>query len=242
MRHIAFLFVVALALAPRDLSALDKAKDYVCGKEIAVGDKTLCVEEKGVPFYFCSEEHVKAFQADPAKFFQAASDDSAWWVGQVCTHYFEVRKALAADSLDGIAGQAKSAGEFASVASKLAPKLDEAVLTSYREELDGIAKASAFPEKLDLESARSAFKTLSQHVVLYVRKVASKQQPAPAVFLFHCGMAHACWAQEAEAAGNPYFGKAMPSCGEPVPAVDDDKFDPTDGCKEGEDGGCKGGC
>lgn len=242
MRHIAFLCLVALALAPRDLSAFDKAKDYVCGMDVAVGDKTLCVQEKDVPFYFCSEKCAKAFQAEPAKFFQAASDDSAWWVGQVCAHYFEVRKTLAADSLDGIAEQAKTAGEYASVAAKLQPKLDEAVLKSYHEQMEGIAKAAAFPEQLDLESARLAFMTLSEHVVLYVRKVASKQEPAPAVFLFHCGMAHACWAQEAEEPGNPYFGKAMPKCGEPVPAVDDGNFDPKDGCKDGEKGGCKGDC
>lgn len=247
MKQIAFCtMVLALALATQ-AADIDHAKDYVCGKEIAVDASTLTAEANGVPFWFCSEEHRKTFQSDPGKALAVAAEDYGWWLGKVWAHYFEIRRILASDSVEGILPHAKAVGAYAAVAVKLQPKLDEAALASYREELEAIVKCSAFPEQPTLETARLAFKDLSEHVIFFVRKVASKQKDAPTMFLYHCGMAKACWAQETDDVGNPYFGKGMLKCGEPVPTSEDVPFDPKKGCTPGagcgdKEKGHSGGC
>ncbi|GEM_PF-1611437 len=250
MRHIAFCTAILAFAFATQAAALDQAKDYVCGKEITVDANTLHADANGVPFWFCSEEHLKTFQADSAKCLELASEDHCYWVGKAFSHYFEIRKTLSTDSLEGILPHAKAVGEYAAVAAKLSPKFDEAVLKTYHEELEAVVKNSTFPEQPTLETARLAFKNLSEHVILFVRKVASKGKETPAVFLFHCGMAKACWAQETDEVGNPYFGQGMLKCGEPVSTSEEVPYDAEKGCapgsgcgdkKEGEEkkeGGC----
>lgn len=233
MKHIAFCAaVLALAFATQ-AAAIDQAKDYVCGTEIAVDANTLHAEANGVPFWFCSEEHLKSFQADTGKFFALASEDHGYWVKKAMFHYFEIRKTLAADSVEGILPHAKLVGEYAAIAAKLEPKFDAPVLAAYREQLDLVVKHATFPEQPTLETARLAFKNLSEPLIVFVRKVAAKEKEAPTMFLFHCGMARACWAQETDEAGNPYFGKSMLKCGEPVSTDENVPYDSTKACEPG---------
>lgn len=250
MRHIAFCTAILAFAFATQAAALDQAKDYVSGTEIAVDANTLHAEANGVTFWFASEENLKAFQADTAKYLAVASEDHCWWVQHAMSHYFEIRKTLSTDSVEGILPHAKAISEYAAVAAKLEPKFDAPVLAAYHEQLDGIVTHSTFPEQPTLETARLAFKNLSTHVILFVRKVASKQKETPAVFLFHCGMAQACWAQEIEEPGNPYFGQSMLKCGdsvstdESVPFDGEKKCEPGSGCHGEEKGGEKeeGGC
>lgn len=238
MRHIAFCTAILAFAFATQAAALDQAKDYVCGKEIAVDASTLHAEASGVPFWFCSEEHLKAFQGDTAKYVALACEDHCYWVQKAMAHYFEIRKTLSTDSVEGILPHAKAIGEYAAVAAKLEPKFDAPVLAAYRDQLDAVVKNSAFPEQPTLETARLAFKHLSEHVILFVRHVAAKEKEAPAVFLFHCGMAQACWAQEVQEPGNPYFGKSMLKCGDPVSTDEDVPYDGSKKCEPGS--GCHG--
>ena len=58
----------------------------------------------------------------------------------------------------------------------------------------------------DLPGARRAFKDLSVAVIALAK-------PVKGYFILNCPMAGADWLQRTRAVANPYFGRAMPTCG-----------------------------
>jgi hypothetical protein len=69
---------------------------------------------------------------------------------------------------------------------------------------DSIAKAK------DLESARAAFKLLSDSLIQF----AKAHNVTRTYHIAYCPMAKASWLQTGTTIMNPYFGKAMPHCGQ----------------------------
>ncbi len=68
-------------------------------------------------------------------------------------------------------------------------------------------EGSAMAKSESLEAARTAFAALSAKA----EKLASEQ---PGYYVVHCPMAKKEWVQTSEKIENPYYGKAMSSCGE----------------------------
>lgn len=114
-------------------------------------------------------------------------------------HYEKVRVALSTDTLPDVAMHAEM----------LAPMAEKI----------GGARAKASAEQLvkakTLEDARKHFGELSARLV-------PKFQAAkiPGTQAYMCAMKQKPWIQRGENMENPYFGKAMPTCGSPLESKD----------------------
>lgn len=116
----------------------------------------------------------------------------------VFDHYLKIQASLAGDSLSGVA---ENAGTIAKAVQGDSTKtLPETVAT----QADALAKAS------NLESARAAFKPLSQSLIKYLT---DHKVPAGTYHEAYCPMARASWLQSDTSIKNPYFGQAMLTCG-----------------------------
>ncbi len=112
--------------------------------------------------------------------------------------YLKIQDALSQDSTDGIR---QHAGEIATAATALgapAMKIDTAAVQ--------LAAAG------ELEDAREKFGTLSEAIDTYMTGF-SLTAPEGVRTAF-CPMAQKPWLQQGSTLANPYFGKAMPTCGE----------------------------
>lgn len=110
-------------------------------------------------------------------------------------HYERIRSALAADSVKGVPAEARA---LAPLAREIA---GEAAGTA----------AAALAEATNIESAREQFGVLSEALVPGFLKAG-----LPGVQGFVCPMKQKRWVQRGSTAANPYYGKAMPTCGTPV--------------------------
>jgi hypothetical protein len=113
--------------------------------------------------------------------------------------YLKVQAALAEDSTEGVR---QNAGDIATAAAALgapAMKIDTGA----------VALAAAGD---DLAAAREKFGTLSEAIDTYMKGLNLKAPEG--VRVAYCPMAQKPWLQQGDALANPYYGKAMPTCGE----------------------------
>ncbi len=106
--------------------------------------------------------------------------------------YEQMRTALSADSLKGVAASATALAPFAAQLGGAAA--------------EGAAKKIAGAKTL--KAAREDFGSLSE---LLVPKFLAARLPGVEGFM--CPMIKKQWAQKGEKTQNPYFGKSMPTCG-----------------------------
>jgi Cu(I)/Ag(I) efflux system membrane fusion protein len=120
-------------------------------------------------------------------------------VQTVYDKYVQVHAALAQDSLDGISTAAASMLKAVQADStkSLPPKVAQ--------QLEALSQAK------NLESARAAFKPLSESLIQYVK---DQKVPPGAYHEVYCSMAKASWLQTDKTVMNPYMGKAMLHCGQ----------------------------
>ncbi len=76
--------------------------------------------------------------------------------------------------------------------------------TALASQADSLAKAK------DLDSARAAFKLMSNSLIEF----AKNHNATDTYHIAYCPMAKASWLQTGTTVMNPYFGKAMPHCGQ----------------------------
>ena len=112
--------------------------------------------------------------------------------------YLEIHAQLAADKVDGVkasatalAARAEGLGEAGAVMVKTARTVGAAA---------------------DLKAAREAFGDLSDAVVAAAK--AEGWKDLADVKLAYCPMVKRSWLQKDEKISNPYYGTAMPTCGE----------------------------
>jgi len=111
--------------------------------------------------------------------------------------YLKIQSALADDSMDGVT---QNAGNIATAASGLgspAMKIDMA--------------AAQLTSAGDIADAREKFGRLSEAIDAYMTGL--KLTPPEGVRVAVCPMVKKPWMQEGAAISNPYYGKAMPTCG-----------------------------
>jgi len=131
-------------------------------------------------------------------------------------HYEAIHRALAGDTLDGVAGHArairevarKTAAEFSPAGAGVpAAKAQEcrALLPDVERAADRLAGAKS------LDEARKAFGQLSQPMVRY-REMTTGERP----YVVFCPMAKKPWLQESKKIANPYLGSKMLQCGKIV--------------------------
>jgi hypothetical protein len=140
----------------------------------------------------------KTSTATPGRNDHAAAPVFDQPVQSVFDNYIKAQAALVQDSLAGVtdAGSAITKA-LPSAAGKTLPP----AVTSQAESL---AKAK------DLDSARAAFKLLSNSLIEF----AKAHNATGTYHIAYCSMAKASWLQTGTTIMNPYFGKAMPHCGQ----------------------------
>jgi len=118
-------------------------------------------------------------------------------VGPVLTAYLTIQRALAGDSLAGVKERAH---DIASEAAK-AGAVEEPVA----------AAAKAFERVTDLSSARTAFGTLSDAMLIDAKRTGRPLNAGLKVA--YCPMARKYWLQTGDTIDNPYYGATMRTCG-----------------------------
>lgn len=126
-------------------------------------------------------------------------------------HYLTIQEKLASDSPNGVEAEAQEIARKAPLLAKSSCKpKDNLCLNAFQK----IAQSSASLKGTDLTLLRKEFVKLSQALVEYKNQFKPNW---PEISAFQCPMANnnqgAPWLQRGSALKNPYFGKAMESCG-----------------------------
>jgi Cu(I)/Ag(I) efflux system membrane fusion protein len=120
-------------------------------------------------------------------------------VQSVFDTYIKVQQTLAQDSVEGVA----SAG--AAMAKAIQGDSMKMLPPAVAQQSEALAKAK------DVDSARAAFKALSESLIEYV----NGQKAATGTYhVAYCPMAKASWLQTGLTITNPYMGKSMQHCGQ----------------------------
>ena len=118
-------------------------------------------------------------------------------VGPMLAAYLAIQRALAADSLAGVKTRAHDIALYAATGGPAGEPV--------------AAAAQAFERVADLSSARAAFGTLSDAVLIAARRAG---RPLDAgVKVAYCPMARKYWLQTGDTIDNPYYGATMRTCG-----------------------------
>jgi hypothetical protein len=116
----------------------------------------------------------------------------------IVTSYLDIQAQLAADRTDTVKAQAKAIGEQAAKLEKGGSAI--------------LAAAADVEKAADIKAARDAFGPLSDAVVAAAK--ADGWADVSGLKLAYCPMVKHAWLQSTDTLQNPYFGKAMSTCGE----------------------------
>ncbi|OGA89107.1 MAG: hypothetical protein A3G27_01185 [Betaproteobacteria bacterium RIFCSPLOWO2_12_FULL_66_14] len=116
--------------------------------------------------------------------------------------YLKIQASLANDTTDDIRANAGTIATAATALGAPATKIDTAALRL------AAAAEAATPDMADV---RDKFGMLSEAIDTYMTGL--KLAPPDGVKVAFCAMAHRPWMQVGETLANPYYGKAMPTCG-----------------------------
>ncbi len=120
-------------------------------------------------------------------------------VHAVFDNHIKAQQTLAQDSLQGLPASAQAMAKgIRGGASKALPQ-------------KVAAQAEALGQAKDLETARAAFKPLSESLIQHLKH---QKVPVGTYHEAYCPMAKATWLQTGSTVMNPYMGKAMVHCGQ----------------------------
>jgi hypothetical protein len=125
----------------------------------------------------------------------AADSSAPAPIQSVTTPYIQIHDALAKDSLDGVSAAASALGKAA--------QNDKAFPSELAQEAQALAQAK------DLETARDAFKPLSETLI---KALGKDQISSTGLLEAYCPMKQAHWLQTGSTVSNP-FGSSMATCG-----------------------------
>jgi len=122
----------------------------------------------------------------------SAAESANMMKSEILSSYANISAALAADDVSAAKAAAATTAEHARMGNQN----------------DIATKADAVAKAAKIEDARSAFKSLSTAV----EPLAAGQKD---FVVMHCPMVNADWVQKKGKTQNPYYGKAMLTCGGP---------------------------
>ncbi|MFO8013650.1 MAG: efflux RND transporter periplasmic adaptor subunit [Phycisphaerae bacterium] len=133
----------------------------------------------------------------------------------VYTAYLDVQEALAQDEKEpAVAGAETLASAVKAVPAEPLPQADRDVWTAHRADLD--KAVSEMRRAQNIEAVRQAFALVSESLAAVAGRFGSPMDGP--LYRLHCPMAFsnrgADWLQTDREVRNPYFGSAMPKCGE----------------------------
>jgi RND family efflux transporter MFP subunit len=124
-------------------------------------------------------------------------------VDQLVAAYLEVQKLLAGDKVEGVGEQLSLVAESAKAMTTEGPLKAAA---------DRVVKA-ACEKATSIDEIRLAYKALSTAVIELVQLAPPSAKVAAVLYQIHCPMTKGDWLQTNPDVSNPYYGKAMPTCG-----------------------------
>ena len=116
----------------------------------------------------------------------------------IVASYLDVQAQLVADKTEAIKTQAHAIGEQAAKMGQPGTEMAEA--------------ASELEAAGDIKAMRTAFATLSEAVIAAAK--ADGWTDVSGLKLVYCPMVKHQWLQKGDKMQNPYYGQAMPGCGE----------------------------
>ncbi|MEO7274568.1 MAG: DUF3347 domain-containing protein [Vicinamibacterales bacterium] len=116
----------------------------------------------------------------------------------IVASYLDIQSQLVADKIDTVKAQARTIGAQAAKLEKGGGAI--------------VAAAAEVEKAADIKAVREAFGPLSAAVVDAAK--ADGWSDVSGLKLAYCPMVKQTWLQSGEAIQNPYFGKAMATCGE----------------------------
>ncbi len=128
----------------------------------------------------------------------AADSSAPSPIQSVTTPYIQIHDALAKDSLDGVSAAASALGKAA--------QSDKTFPNELSQEAQALAQAK------DLDTARDAFKPLSETLI---KALGNDQISSTGLVEAYCPMKQAHWLQTSSTVSNP-FGTSMATCGSTV--------------------------
>jgi hypothetical protein len=128
----------------------------------------------------------------------AATALAADTIGAVLTPYFRIQTALVDDRIDTVKNDALLVAQEAGNLGATGKSIE--------------AAATALSQATEIGAAREAFGRLSDAVIAYAD--GTRTSPGADVATVYCPMVKKSWLQKNGDVKNPYFGKAMPGCGE----------------------------
>jgi hypothetical protein len=144
-----------------------------------------------------------AAATEPAATTQAAvSQESQQQIDRLVGAYLEVGQLLAGDKVEGVTDR---------MAVMLASAKALGAEPPLKKIAGGIAGAAG-QKASSLAEFRSAFKTLSTHVIELVRVAPTSSKVAAQLYAMHCPIVNADWRQRTRDVANPY-DSSMTTCG-----------------------------
>lgn len=131
-----------------------------------------------------------------------SAQDNQAQPSQLLTSYYGVKNALSADNASAASA---SAAEFLKAANGVGTN------TIAQDKLAALQKdAGAIEQMKDIKRQREHFASLSANMLDVVKATKLTTQP---VYALYCPMKKSYWLSSDKTVKNPYFGKAMPTCG-----------------------------
>ncbi len=123
---------------------------------------------------------------------------------KIVSEYYRIHDALAKDTTEGV-GQA--AQNIVKLADQPQPE------NAKGPDFAAIRRAATALQGQSLEKSREQFFELSKPIIAELKRNPATKSSA---FAFKCSMANKSWVQNDKEIRNPYYGKSMLKCGEPL--------------------------
>ncbi len=129
---------------------------------------------------------------------------------QLLSLYYNIKDALVNSDASSAASKA---GEFVNAVKKIdSEKLSESEQKAFSSLHDKLtSNAENISQNKDLAKQRIYFASLSDNIYSLAKEVKLSTEP---IYYDYCPMKKKYWLSSESAIKNPYFGKAMPTCGE----------------------------
>ena len=129
---------------------------------------------------------------------------------QLLSLYYNIKDALVnSDALSAATKADEFVNAVKKIDSKNLPETEQKAFTSLQDKLT--SDAINISQSKDLAKQRIYFATLSDNIYSLAKEVKLSSQP---IYRDYCPMKKKYWLSGESAIKNPYYGKAMPTCGE----------------------------
>jgi hypothetical protein len=152
---------------------------------------------------------IVAFLATITTQYSFAQENTTTSLSQLLNSYYDIKNALvSSDATTAAARSGELLKDINSVDMKILPQADNNAFMALQDKLAFDAKHIS--ESKDIAHQREYFSSLSNNIYKLAKAVKLSAEP---VYQEYCPMKKMYWLSSEAAIKNPYYGKAMPTCG-----------------------------